>query len=181
MPEFIKNIFRRNKLAKCRSSVPTGLIPLQAAAVVNVVIDVEEEGFDTLKDKILTWGRKNGYKVCIHFFDFRKLGKNELLITSINTTFALKDLNWYGLPAPEKTATLTDEQSDLFISLIDNGDFPIEFVSKCTAARFKIGRHAFAGHCYDMVISSRHKEDGSAGGAMEVFDKIVEFLGKISK
>ena len=178
MPEFIKNFFRRKKLAKNQSTIPTGLSPLPASAVVNVVIDVEEGGFDILKDKILAWGRENKLKVCIHFFDFRKLGKNELLLTSINTTITRKELNWYGLPPQEKSAVICEEASDLFISLVNNGNFPIEYLSKCSRAHFKIGRCAFPGHCYDMVVSSK-QTDGI--DAKDVFDKIVEYLGKISK
>ena len=180
MPEFIKNFFRRRKLAKCSSKVPTGLMPPPKSATVNVVIDVEEQGFDTLKEKIMAWGRQSGLKVCIYFFDFRKLSKGELLLTSIQTTITRKDLNWYGMPSRENIASLLDEPSDLFISLVDNGDFPIEFLSKCTQARFKIGRHAFPSHCYDMVISGKRESETETDSA-EVFDKIVEFLGKISK
>ena len=83
------------------------------------------------------------------------------------------------MPAYDKVAPLIEQQSDLLISLVDNGDFPVDFVTKCAAARFKIGRKAYPGHCYDMVISGKPQSDGLHSGGQEVFDAIVEFLGKI--
>ena len=180
MFESVKNFFRRRKIRKLSRAVQTGLITLSEISTVNVVIDVEEADWDVLKEDILAWGRNHGFKVGIYFFDFRKLGKNELLLTSIQTTVARRDLNWIGMPAYETVAGMIETPCDLFISLIDNGDFPIDFVSKCSCARFKIGRRAYSGHVFDMVISGRQTV-GLKSGGREVFAAIVEFLGKISK
>lgn len=180
MFESVKDFFRKRKIRKLSRAIPTALLPISDISTVNVVIDVEEAGWDVLKEDILAWGRSNGLKVGIYFFDFRKLGKNELLLTSIQTTVARKSLNWIGMPAYETVAGVIEEPCDLFISLIDNGDFPIDFVSKCSCARFKIGRRAYSGHVFDMVISGRQTE-GLKSGGREVFAAIVDFLGKISK
>lgn len=146
MFESILDIFRKRKIRRFISDVPTGFLPLDKISTVNVVIDVEEPGFDLLKEDILAWGRQNSLKVNIYFFDFRKLGKDELLLTSIQTTIIKKELDWIGTPDLNKTGVLLNEQSDVFISMVDNGNFPIEFLSKCAKARFKIGRCGFEGH-----------------------------------
>lgn len=179
MFEPIKNFFRRRKIRKYSRAVPTGLLPLSEATVVNVVINVEEAGYDILKDKITAWGRSTGLKVNIYFFDFRKLSKDELLLTSIQTTIARKDLNWYDMPAYETVAGLIEGPGDILISLIDNSDFPIDFVSKCSCARFKVGRKAYPGHCFDMIYSGKNT-DGLLSGGDQVFDGIIDILGKIS-
>jgi hypothetical protein len=176
----IKNFFRNRKIKKISKAIPTGIMPLSDISTVNVIIDVEEVGYDTLKENILAWSRNHGLKTCIYFFDFRKLGANELLLTSIQTTIAKRDLNWLGMPAYEKVAPLIETESDLFISLIDNGDFPIDFIAKCARARFKIGRNAYPGHVYDMVFSGKQSE-GLRSGGDQVFAGMTEFLGKISK
>lgn len=180
MFESIKTFFQKRAVRKYSRAVPTGLLPLSEISSVNIVIDVEESEWDALKDDILTWGRNTGLKVGIYFFDFRKLGKNELLLTSIQTTVARNDLNWIGMPQYDKVAGVIEEPSDLFISLVDTGDFPIDFISKCAAARFKIGRHAYPGHCFDMIFSGK-QQDGLRGGGRQVFAGMVEFLGKIAK
>ena len=45
----ILNIFRKGKLKKFASDVPTSLLKLSEIKTANVVIDVEEAGFDQLK------------------------------------------------------------------------------------------------------------------------------------
>ena len=179
MFEPIKNFFRRRAVRKFSRAVTTGLLPLSEIRSVNIIIDVEESGWDVLKEDILAWGRTSGVKLGLYFFDFRKLAKDELLLTSIQTTIAKKDLNWFGMPAYDTVAGLIEEPCDLFISLIDNGDFPIDFVSRCSGARFKIGRHAYPGHVFDMICSGKNAE-GLRSGGRQVFNGIIEFLGKIS-
>ena len=174
----IKSIFRKRKIGKFISDVPTGLLPMSEIKTVNVVVDVEEPGFDVLREQILDWGRKAGVKLNIYFFDFRKLDKTELLITSIQTTIIKKELDWIGTPEISKVIGLIGEKSDLFISMIDNGDFPIEFISKCAKARFKIGRRAFPGHVYDMIISGAQTAD-LRSDSRKIFASMTEFLTKI--
>ena len=178
MFESILDIFRKRKIRKFISDVPTGFMPLDKISTVNVVIDVEEPGFDLLKEDILAWGKQNGLKVNIYFFDFRKLGKDELLLTSIQTTIIKKELDWIGTPDLNKTGALINEQSDVFISMVDNGNFPIEFLSKCSKARFKIGRCGFEGHAYDMVMVGNPTED-LRSDSRQIFSAITEFMTKI--
>ena len=180
MFESIKNFFRRRAVRKYSKAAVTSILPLSEISSAHFVIDVEEVEWDVLKEDILAWGRSAGVKTAIYFFDFRKLGKNELLLTSIQTTVARKDLNWYRMPSYDKVAGLIEEPCDLFISLVDTADFPIDFVSKCSAARFKIGRKAYPGHCFDLVLSGKPSE-GLRSGSCQVFAGIVEFLGKIAK
>ena len=53
----IRNLVRRKRIEKYASDVETGLVPMSQIRTVNVVIDVEEPGFDVLKEDILAWGR----------------------------------------------------------------------------------------------------------------------------
>lgn len=178
MIESVKGIFRRKKLKKYASDVPTGFIPMTDVTVVNVIVDVEEPGFDALREDILAWGRSIQAKVNIYFFDFRKLGKDELLLTSIQTTILRKELDWLDTPDLKKTAPLIEDKSDIFISMIDNGDFPIEFLSKCAKARFKIGRCGFEGHAYDMVVTGNETAE-LRSDSRKIFAAVRDFLCKI--
>ena len=175
----IKRFFQDRKLRKYMSDLPTGILPLEEIHTVNVVIDVEEPGFDLLKEDILAWGKSLGIKVNIYFFDFRKLGKDELLLTTIDKTLLRKGLDWLGTPNILKLTSLFEEKSDLLISMIDNGNYPIEFLSKCAKARFKVGRYAFSGHAFDMIVSGAANED-LRSDSRQIFQEITEFLLKIS-
>lgn len=174
----IKNIIRRRRLKKYASDIKTGFIPMDQVSTVNVVVDVEEPGFAELKDDILAWGRTSGVKLNLYFFDFRRLGKDELLLTSITNTLLKKELDWVGMPDLGKTAPLIEEKSDLFISMIDNRDFPIDFLARCTKARFKIGRYEYDGHPYDMILSGGETAD-LRSEARQIFAAITEFITKI--
>lgn len=178
MLDLIKRFFRDRKLRKYASDVPTGILPMSQIKTVNVVIDVEETGFDLLKEDILAWGRSTGMKINIYFFDFRKLGQDEILMTTIDKTLLRKGLDWLGTPNVLKLTSLMEEKSDLLISMVDNGDFPIEFLSKCTRARFKVGRSEFDGHAYDLIVSG-NAGDRCNSDSRKIFAEIIEFLSKI--
>ena len=175
---FIRNYIRRKRIEKYASDVATGLIPISEIKTVNVVVDVEEPGFDQLKEDILAWGRTEGVKLNLYFFDFRRLGKDELLLTSITNTLLKKELDWLGMPDLSKIAPLTEEKSDLLISMVDNGRFPIDFVARCTKARFKIGRYGYEGHPYNMILAGGVTAD-LRSEARQIFAAITDFLTKI--
>ena len=178
MFDSVKEIFRNKKLKKHRSDVPTGFIPMSEVSTVNVLVDVEEPGFDVLRQNILAWGRSINAKVNIYFFDFRKLGKDELLLTSIQTTILKKELDWLDTPDIKKVAPLVEEQSDLFISMIDSTEFPVVFLSNCSKARFKIGRRAYEGHVFDMVVTGNETAE-LRSDSLKIFNAIKDFLNKI--
>ena len=178
MLEPIKKFFRKRRLNKLSSKTPTGFLPLSKITSANFVIDVEEPGFDLLKEDILAWGRSRGIKINIYFFDFRKLGKEELLLTSIQTTILKKELDWLGYPKADKTAGLTEEATDLFVSLIDSSVPAIDLISKCANARFKIGRRYYEGHAFDMIISGTPNEDLRSDSRL-ILKEMIEYLSKI--
>ena len=63
MFESVKNFFRKRKIRKLSKAVPTGLRPLSDISTINVIINVEEVGYDVLKEVILAWGRSLGKKL----------------------------------------------------------------------------------------------------------------------
>jgi hypothetical protein len=83
-----------------------------------------------------------------------------------------------GTPECSKVGSLMYEPSDLLISLLDNGDYPIEFLSKCSKARFKIGRCPFEGHAYDMIILGNPTED-LRSDARRIFAAMTDFIKRI--
>lgn len=179
MFDSIKDIFRKRKIAKYISTIPTGMLPLREIRSANIIIDVEEPGFDELKETIMAWSRQSGIKTDIYFFDFRKLGKEELLLTSIRTTILKRELDWIGTPDLTKVAGIVSEENDLFISLVDNSKFPIDFLSKCSKARFKIGRHEYPGHAFDLIISGNQTAD-LRSDSKQIFKAIQDYLNMIS-
>ena len=176
MLEGIKTILRKRCLKTYESDSPTGITPVDKLHSAVAFIDVEDTSFDECKNLILNFYREHGIKGDIFFFDFRKLGEGERLITSITTTVLKKDLNIFGRPSKEKIKLMLDGEPDLFISLIDGSDFPIEFMAKCSKARFKIGRRQLPGNTFDLVVSDTKEKPCSEA---DVFRAITTYLAKI--
>jgi len=172
MFDSIKTLFQRHALKKCTRKDDTGLLPLSEIHTAVIILNVEDQEFNQCKDDILAFFRTYNVRPDIFFFDFRKLEKNELLLTSIQTTVLRKDLNWYGMPNEDKMNLLTSKQYDLFISLVDEADFTNTYSALNVSARFKIGRREFGDKVFDMIITGE-------GTVRDIFAGMKEYLLKI--
>ena len=85
-------------------------------------------------------------------------------------------MNLFGRPSKEKVNIMLGNKPDIFISLINRNDFPIEFMAKASQARFKIGRVQLPGNTFDIVISD---PDGKKYSEAEAFNAIKTYLKKI--
>lgn len=173
---FIQDFFRRRCLRRFASEVPTSITPLREIHSAVCFIDAVDTTFDKCKEDILAFFKKYGIKGDIFFFDFRKITGDDRLITSITTTVLKKDLSWIGRPSREKVNLMLGTQPDLFVSLIRSGDFPIEFMAKCSKARFKIGRVQLPGDTFDLVVAD---PEGKTCPEDEIFENITDYLKKI--
>ena len=176
MFDFIKTFFRKRSLRKPSSTVPTEILPLGKIRSYVAIIDVEEQSFDTCKTAIMTFFRSHNIKGSVFFQDFRKIGSEDRLITSIQTTITKKDLDWIGRPSRYKLNVLEEQAPDLFISLIKNPDFAIEYMARTSKARFKIGRAQMDGNLFDLVISD---PAGKEVSQLDCFTAIKGYLTKI--
>ena len=71
---------------------------------------------------------------------------------------------------------MLDGEPDLFISLLTTTDYPLEFMAKCSRAKFKIGRVQLPGDTFDLVV--KDPEDRRYNEA-EVFRELAKFLAKV--
>lgn len=176
MFDFIKNFFRKSSLRKHASTVQTEILPLSKIHSYVAIIDADESTFDACKTAIMNFFRGHDIKGCVFFQDFRKIGSEDRLITSIQTTITKKDLDWIGRPSRYKLNVLEEQAPDLFISLIKNPDFAIEYMARTSKARFKIGRRQMEGNLFDLVISDPSGKDISQ---LDSFTAIKSYLTKI--
>ena len=177
MLEPIKRFFRERSLRKYGSTEPTGIMPLSRIRSAVAFIDVEDTSFNACKLALQAFFREYGIKGEIFFFDFRKIGSEEQLITSITNTVLRKDLDWCGRPSREKVSRMRSVEADLFISLIPGTPFPLEYMAKCSRARFKAGRMQLPGNTFDLVVSDTA---GQTLNEKESFEAMRTYLAKIS-
>ena len=172
----VKELFQRYSLKKSASKEPTGLLSLKAVRSAVAFIDVEDSSWESCKNALMAFFREHGIKGDIFFFDIRRIEKGERLITSINTTVLKKDLNWYERPSPEKTRIMLEGEPDLFISLLPRANYPLEYMVRCSRARFKVGREQLPGNVFDLVV--KDPADRRLNQA-EAFAEISNFLTRI--
>ena len=175
MPNMLKEFFQRRALKKDASPEPTGLLPLHRVRSAVAFIDVEDTAFNDCKNEVMAFFRSHGIKGDIFFFDFRKLSKDERLITSITTTVLRKDLNWFGKPSEEKVKLLVQGEPDMFISLVPAESYALNYMAACSRARFKIGRQD--SKVYDLVFRDTPEKPISQRDA---FREIVKLMEKIA-
>lgn len=172
----IRDFLRKRSLRRYRSQEPTSLLPLSSIKTVTALLDSEDTSCDDCKILLQNFFRENGIKGEIFFLDLSKLGSGERLITSITGTILRKDIGWYGQLSKEKTAQLSQAGCDLFISLVNSGDFVVEFISAVCPARFKAGRVSLPSGIFDLVVSDpsgRSLSQAEAFTAMKTyFDRI---------
>lgn len=176
---FITDFLRNRALKKHGSKVRTDITPLKDIHTAVAFIDVEDTTFDECKKDIMAFYRDHGIKGEIFYFDFRKIGSAERLITSITNTVLKKDLNFYGKPSKEKLGLMLEAKPDLFISLIYKDDYPIQYMATCCEAKFKIGRKQLPGDIFDLVISEQADAEGTPTPEDEIFKNIKVLLAKI--
>ena len=175
MLDFLENIVRKQKLKKNASPVKTGFRPITEVRSVAVILDVEDPSYDRCKDQVLIYFRNSGVKrVDIYYCDFRKVGKQELLLTSIQNTILKKNLTWYGAPRKSDFSALFEDEGsnyDMLVNLVDKEDYTVEFIAKCSTAKFKIGIRQFDSRPFDFVYSF----DGKVS-CLDAFLKIKSFI-----
>lgn len=173
----IKNFMRMRALKRDASHTPTAILPIREIHSAVAFIDVADTSFDNCKLALQAFFRDNNIKGEIFFFDFRKITSQDRLITSITNTVLRKDVSWYGKPSREKLNLLRGTGADMFISLVKSDDFPIEYMAKCSTAKFKVGRVQLPGNTFDMVISEPADKELSQ---LDVFSGIKDYLGYIA-
>ena len=169
--------FRKNALRRQRSSIPTTILPLGKVSSAIAFIDVEDPSFNECKNSLMNFFRENKIKGEIFFFDLRRIGKGERLITSVTNTILKRDLNWYGRPSSEKLAWLDSFQEvDMLISLLPDSSFLSIFTAGYCKARCKVGRVQLRGGIFDIVVAD---PSGRTLSEAESFEAMKTILKKI--
>ena len=112
---------------------------------------------------------------------------DEVVVGMIKSTFASnKDVNGFlldGFPRTiaqaEKLDQMLELKPDLFISLINKDDYPIQYMATCCEAKFKIGRKQLPGNVFDLVITEQKTPDGASKPEDEIFKSVKELLAKV--
>ena len=148
-----KNFFRKRRLRKDGSTIPSGFIPLDEIHSVAVIIDASEPGYDTCLGCIRNYCSRHRMSLSVLFMDFRKFSSKVRMTTDRASTVTRRDLNWFGRPDLRKAYIVTGKPVDLFICLANDSSYCTEYLSKAAKARFKIGRNTFEGDPFNLIVA----------------------------
>lgn len=155
----LKYLLRLFALERHGSGERQCIIPLEEVRAAAVFIDAAQPGADAAEVSVRD------------FFDSRNVELTVLKPSGPQLNYAGYMKRKFRMPGGSA------RHEDLFISLSDNpGDFAAEFESRCSPARFKVGRVQLSGEIFDMVVSPRGDE---RAGQDAVFGAISEYLLKI--
>lgn len=145
---------------------------------VIAIVDVSDSVASGLETGIEAYFRRLGISIRIYAFDFRKKKERETSPaehTDSCTVITRRELGFFGNPKTKLVRDALCETSDLFLSLAGNDGFPVKFMSQCTKSRFKIGRMAYRGHPFNMVIADG-PEEISADGILGILKNYLESI-----
>lgn len=171
----LRRHFRKKSLERDSSRQQTGFIPAGRIKYMAVLLDVEDKDFETCRDNIAGYCRKNGMALNLMYLDLRKYSKKVRPSTDPDATFMKSDLKWYGRPRIKKTALVKNNPCDLYICLSGKDEFCIEYLSCVAEAKFKIGRTAFRNDPFNITVGGNNRETGQN----EIFMAIIDLLAKI--
>lgn len=152
-------IVRMNALRKHSSKEPTAITPLEGMKKVVLFLDSNE--LSSLRDT-------NRAKA---FFASRGIA-----LEAYEMGIDRSDVNLWGIFKKGRNLAVARGDEDLFISLLKNDPFTVEYAARTSRAPFKIGRAQLRGGVYDVVFSN---PEGSEFTQSEVLDAVLDFLVKV--
>lgn len=152
----------------------TGLEPLSNIRSAAVFIDANVPGAVPVINSVHEYFRSRDIKVQIIAITSGEMIFGESMY---DATFIHKDdLNWYGKPIEGDEHPNLNLGEDLFLSLFPDNSYTVEYLARCSGARFKIGRKQISDNIYDLVIS----ENGDFNlNQQQAFQAIMKFVEQI--
>lgn len=153
----IISYIRKRKIRKAAYQGAIGMTPLSAIKSAAVLLDVEDADFEACQKMLSEFFSAYGISLRIFYTDFRKMSKDELLTTSVETTLTRHRLGLLGFPDNVFMNELGD--CDLFINLSHNLCHAVRMISVAMPASFKLGVEDFPESQYCMVIRSKENKE----------------------
>jgi hypothetical protein len=107
------------------------------------------------------------------YIDNKIIPESFLFWKGINL-FSKKELNWKFVPGTDVVNDFMDKPFDLFFDLSLQEYFPVEYISRLSKSKFKIGRFTEKHDSYDLMFDLDDKQ-------LETYLKsIKQYLAKIN-
>lgn len=91
-------------------------------------------------------------------------------------TLTTDDLNFWGLPKPEKTDEFTNIEFDVLLDITQNRNLVLDFLVAASKAKFKVGGTTSPNNYFDLNINIGEKRD-----AMFLAQQQIFYLAQLNK
>lgn len=91
-------------------------------------------------------------------------------------SLTVNDLDWWGIPKPEKVGDFMEMNFDLLLSIAMEQNFAVEYVTALTRAKFKIGGSAGDDSHFDLNINIGENQDALYLAKQQIF-----YLAQLNK
>lgn len=93
-----------------------------------------------------------------------------------SNTITVNDLNWWGLPKPEKTEEFIGMNFDLLMNIALKQNLVLDYITALSQAKFKVGWSPDENNFFDLNINIGEKED-----AMYLAKQQIFYLAQLNK
>jgi hypothetical protein len=91
-------------------------------------------------------------------------------------SLTVNDLNWWGIPKPDKVGDFIDIEFDLLLCIALEPNFVVEYVTALSQAKFKIGSSPNDSNFFDLNIKIGENRD-----AMYLAKQQIFYLAQLNK
>ncbi len=95
---------------------------------------------------------------------------------SDSNSFSTTDLNWWGIPKPEKIRDFVDTDFDLLLCIARDWNFYLEYLLALSKAKFKIGSSENEKNPFDLNIKIEENRDTMYLAKQQIF-----YLAQLNK
>ncbi len=96
--------------------------------------------------------------------------------SAANNTLTTNDLNWWGIPKPEKTQDFMQAHFDVLLNIAMKQDFVLDYITALTHADFKIGWSPNEQNYFDLNINIGENQD-----VMFLVEQQIFYLAQLNK
>lgn len=180
MYKVIKEYFRRKALKSVNGECGTGLISLEKVKIAGFLYKMESaEDIEALKEVVEVF---NGSSIKfsgiaaqtgkVFRSEEERAGFADFCSANNIVFIERKDIDWKGVPSMEECTPFLNKKYDLFLSLNDNGNYTLNYLSMFVKAGYHVGMQNNTKMPYNVVMEKSSREMPLG----EYIGKVLEYL-----
>jgi hypothetical protein len=174
MVMFFKESRQKKALRRIDTERVVHFKPLTEVKEVGVIFDINEENIIDAIKKFAEYLDNKSIKFHALALNFTKAQFPDDFVDFRIKIINRQSINKIGLPVDDLIFGFAAQNLDLYIDLSMEYNFTCDYISRLSAASFKVGRCGYESNPFDLVLSSDPQ-----GGAKHFLDSVIHYLTSI--